>query len=61
MEKAKTIKIRLYSENCDTSDSIDYLTLTDEQFRLLEYLAGNDCLREDIDYEECGDSEFKTI
>ena len=61
MEKAKTIKIRLYSENCYTSDSIDYLTLTDEQFRLLEYLVSNDCLREDIDYEECGNPEFKTI
>ena len=59
--KAQTTKIRLYSENCYTSDSIDYLTLTDEQLRLLEYLASNDCLREDIDYEECGDSKFKTV
>lgn len=59
--KAQTIKIRLYSEEDYTSDFIDYLILTDEQFRLLKYLAGNDCLRKDTNYEECSDPEFKTI
>ena len=61
MEKTKTVKIRLYSEEDYASNSIDWLILTEEQFRLLEYLVSNDCLREDIDYEVYGDSKFKTI
>ena len=61
MEKTKTIKIRLYSEEGYASNSIDWLILTEEQFRLLEYLANNDCLADCIDYEVCDDAEFKTI
>ena len=61
MEKTKTIKIRLYSEEDYASNSIDWLILTEEQFRLLEYLANNDCLADCIDYEVCNDADFKTI
>ena len=61
MEKTKTIKIRLYSEQDYASNSIDWLILTEEQFRLLEYLANNDCLADYIDYEVCNEPEFKTI
>lgn len=61
MEKTKTVKIRLYSEEDYASNSIDWLILTEEQFRLLEYLANNDCLADCIDYEVCDDSDFKTI
>ena len=61
MEKTKTIKIRLYSEEDYASNSIDWLILTEEQFRLLEYLANNDCLADCIDYEVCNDADFTTI
>ena len=61
MEKTKTIKIRLYSEEDYTSNSIDWLILTEEQFRLLEYLANNDCLADCIDYEVCNDAYFTTV
>ena len=58
MEKTKTVKIRLYYY---ASNSIDWLILTEEQFRLFEYLANNDCLADCIDYEVCNDTDFKTI
>ena len=61
MEKTKTVKIRLYSEEDYASNSIDWLILTEEQFRLLEYLANNDCLADCIDYEVCNDADFTTI
>ena len=61
MEKTKTIKIRLYSEEDYASNSIDWLILTEEQFRLLEYLANNDCLADCIDYEVCNDADFITV
>ena len=62
MKKTKTIKIRLYSEEDYASNSIDYcLSLTEEQFRLLEYLANNDCLADCINYEVCNDADFKTV
>ena len=61
MEKIKTVKIRLYSEEDYASNSIDWLILTEEQFRLLEYLANNDCLADCIDYEVCNDADFTTV
>ena len=61
MEKTKTVKIRLYSEEDYASNSIDWLILTEEQFRLLEYLANNDCLADCIDYEVCNDADFTTV
>ena len=61
MEKTKTIKIRLYSEEDYASNSIDWLILTEEQFRLLEYLANNDCWADCIDYEVCNDADFTTV
>ena len=60
-EKTKTIKIRLYSEEDYASNSIDWLILTEEQFRLLEYLANNDCLADCIDSEVCNDADFTTV
>lgn len=60
MEKTKTVKIRLCSEkNC--ASNIDWLILTEEQFRLLEYLADNDCLADCINYEVCNDAYSITI
>ena len=61
MEKTKTVKIRLYSEEDYASNSIDWLILTEEQFRLLNYLIDNGYLADGIHYEECGEPEFKTI
>ena len=56
----ETTKIRLYSKD-NLNDTLAWLALTDEQLYLLEYLANNGCLADDIDYEEYGDPEFKTI
>ena len=61
MEKTKTVKIRLYSEEDYAYNSIDWLILTEEQFRLLNYLIDNGYLADGIHYEECGEPEFKTI
>ena len=61
MEKTKTIKVRLYSEEDYASNSIDWLILTEEQLRLFDYLVNNGYLTDGINYDECGDPEFKTI
>lgn len=61
MEKTKTTKIRLYSNEDCLNDTLDWLTLTDEQLRLLNYLIVNCYLTDGINYEECGELEFKTV
>ena len=59
--KAQTTKIRLYSNEDNLNDTLAWLALTDEQLHLLDYLIVNGCLTDGINYEECGDPEFKTI
>ena len=61
MEKTKTTKIRLYSNEDLVDDTLAWFALTDEQLRLLDYLIDNGYLTDGINYEECGDPEFKTI
>ena len=57
----ETTKIRLYSNEDNLNDTLAWLALTDEQRRLLDYLIDNGFLIDGIDYEECGEPEFKTI
>ena len=57
----KTTKIRLYSNEDNLNDTLTWLALTDGQLRLLDYLIDNGFLTDGIDYEECGEPEFKTI
>ena len=57
----KTIKIRLYSNEDNLNDTLAWLALTGEQFRLLDYLIDNGFLTDGIDYDNCGEPEFKTI
>lgn len=57
----KTTKIRLYSNEDNLNDTLAWLALTDEQLYLLDYLISNGYLTDGINYEECGDPEFKTI
>ena len=57
----KTIKIRLYSNEDNLNDTLAWLALTDDQLRLFDYLVNNGYLTDGINYEECGDPEFKTI
>ena len=57
----KTTKIRLYSNEDNLNDTLAWLALTDEQLCLLDYLISNGYLTDGINYEECGDPEFKTI
>ena len=57
----ETTKIRLYSNEDNLNDTLAWLALTDEQLRLLDYLIDNGFLTDGIDYEECGEPEFKTI
>lgn len=59
--KAKTTKIRLYSNEDCLNDTLDWLALTDEQLRLLDYLIDNGFLTDGIGYDNCGDPEFRTI
>ena len=61
MENTKTVKIRLSSEEDYTSDCIKWFILTEERFRLLEYLANNNYLADYIVYGVYNDPEFKTI
>ena len=57
----ETTKIRLYSNEDYVGDTLAWFALTDEQLRLLNYLIDNGYLVDGIDYEECGEPEFKTI
>ena len=59
--KAKTTKIRLYSNEDCLNDTLDWLALTDEQLRLLNYLIVNCYLTDGINYEECGEPDFTTV
>lgn len=61
MGKAKTTKIRLYSNEDHLNDTLDWLALTDEQRRLLDYLIVNCYLTDGINYEECDEPDFKTV
>ena len=61
MEKTKTTKIRLYSNEDHLDDTLAWLALTDEQLRLFNYLANKGYLSDEISYEEYGDPEFETI
>ena len=61
MEKAKTTKIRLYSNEDCLNDTLDWLAFTDEQLRLLNYLIVNCYLTDGINYEECGEPNFTTV
>ena len=61
MEKTKTTKIRVYSEEDYVYNTIAWLALTDDQLRLFDYLINNGYLTDGINYEECSDPEFKTI
>ena len=57
----ETTKIRLYSNEDNLNDTLAWLALTDEQLYLLDYLISYGYLADGINYEECGEPEFKTI
>ena len=57
----ETTKIRLYSNKDNLNDTLAWLALTDDQLRLFDYLVNNGYLTDGINYEECGNPEFKTI
>ena len=61
MEKTKTTKIRLYSNEDHLDDTLAWLALTDEQLRLLNYLIDNGYLADGINYEEYGEPNFITL
>lgn len=51
-------KCRLYSAYGDT---LDWIEITDEQLRLMEYLQDNDLLGDEVEFEECEAPNFKKI
>lgn len=51
-------KCRLYSAYGET---LDWIEITDEQLRLMEYLQDNDLLGDEIEFEECEAPNFKKI
>ena len=60
--KAQITKVRIYFAGENYSyNTFALLALTDEQLRLLDYLIDNGFLTDGINYEECGEPEFKTI
>lgn len=59
--KAQTTKIRVYSDEDCVDNTLAWLALTDEQLRLFNYLVNNGYLTDGINYEECGEPEFKTV
>ena len=59
--KAKTTKIRVYSDEDCIDNTLAWLALTDDQLRLFDYLVNNGYLTDGINYDNCGDPEFKTI
>ena len=59
-EKPKEKKLHKY-RLFDYDETLDWVEITDEQLRLLEYLQSNDLLGNEIDFEECGIVNFKKI
>lgn len=59
--KAQITKIRVYSDEDCVDNTLAWLALTDEQLRLFNYLINNGYLTDGINYEECGEPEFKTV
>lgn len=57
-KEKKLHKYRLFSTYDET---LDWVEITDEQFRLLEYLQSEDLLGDDVDFEECEITNFKRI
>ena len=51
-------KCRLYSAYGET---LDWIEITDEQLRLMEYLQDNDLLGDEVEFEECEAPNFKKI
>lgn len=51
-------KCRLYSAYGET---LDWIEITDEQLRLMEYLQDNGLLGDEIEFEECEAPNFKKI
>ena len=57
-KEKETHKYRLFSTY---GESLDWIEITDEQLRLMEYLQSNDLLDDDVDFEECEALKFKKI
>lgn len=51
-------KYRLFSTYDET---LDWVEITDEQIRLLEYLQSEELLCDEVDFEECEITNFKRI
>lgn len=61
LTKEQTTKIRVYSNEDCSNNTLAWLALTDEQLRLFNYLVNNGYLTDGINYDECGKPEFETI
>ena len=56
-KEKKLHKYRLLSYG----ESFDWIEITDEQIRLLEYLKNNELLSDEFDFKECENTNFKRI
>ena len=56
-KEKKLHKCRLF----DYDETLDWVEITDEQLRLLEYLQSNDLLGNEVDFEKCEAVNFKKI
>ena len=60
-QEPKEKKLHKYRLLSAYGDSLDWIEITDEQIRLLEYLKSNDLLSDEVDFEKCGTANFKKI
>lgn len=59
--KETTVKVKLYNQNSWDDRDSSYLELTEEQYRLLDWLSQNDWLSDELGIEINPTFEFETI
>lgn len=59
--KEETVKVKLYNQNSWDDRYSNYLELTEEQYRLLDWLSQNDWLSDDLGIEINPAFDFETI
>lgn len=59
--KEKTVKVKLYNQNSWDDRDSSYLELTEEQYKLLDWLSQNNWLSDELGIEINPTFEFETI
>lgn len=59
--KEETVKVKLYNQNSWDDRDSSYLELTEEQYKLLDWLSQNNWLSDELGIEINPTFEFETI